>query len=778
MTIWQNFFRILNCFKQQSTGGTMKKFSLRICSVCTAALFAFTGSVVPEIAATAADLNGGGSTEDPYLIETAEDLNEFSLRVASGDYDAAGRLTADITITDSWTPIGGSEASTAFTGTFQGEGHTITFSTTASDDYMGLFAYNSGTIEKVTVAGTIAGSEYAGGIAAVNNGTIHACENNAAISSFAPVSFAGGIAGVNIGTISESQNTGSISSTSSGANVGGIAGAAREGVISNCMNQGDIRLTPPGTDTDYTEGSAGGIAGLNYKAKIERSGNYASVTNQDASGYTGGITGLNNGDISNCVNASPITGSYFSGGITGYNFLNEEAGDATVHNTLNHGTITSSSGNTGAVCGVNHGGTVYDSYYLDGTASAGIGASDNNGTTAKTGDMLQSGEVAYQLNGNQSTSPIWYQTLGPDPFPVLDATHGTVYRMTTPDGTVSYTNNADSHTDHEFDETGTCGICGYHSVSLYGHSLTLDGAIGLNYYYYLDPMYYQDSTYSITVSFEINGKTKTDSFDPSYVSATGDEKVPQVYGFQLYLNSDEMTVPVKATLNIQKEEKTIVSVSDNGSFRGYDYLKELYQNADDLYSEKLQDLAQALATHDYYANEYFHYKASYKPEIPLLPLDSVTENSVLPFQQTVEDQSSYPAKHYALSMQFLSEHVLYLYISSEEPLDTKNLYMGYRTHGSAENYQYVPAQKSGNFYRAATQKTPASELDTMWDCAFFLKQSDDSYEQITAVKTAGPLSYAVSALRPSSGQSIRQLNQALYLYYEATKTYFDSISQE
>lgn len=463
--------------------------------------------------------------------------------------------------------------------------------------------------------------------------------------------------------------------------------------------------------------------------------------------------------------------------MAGYNFLNEDAGEARIHNVLNHGGVTSDSGNSGAVCGVNQEGVVYDSYYLEGTAGAGIGTSDNNGTTPKTQSALESGEVAYQLNGNQSANPIWYQTLNSDDFPVLDSSHGTVYRHTEGEE-VSYSNTLGSHTDHEFDDSGSCTVCGYESVSLYGHSLTLDGALGLNYYYYIDPMYYQDQDYTITASFIIMGRTETASFDPGYVLATGNENTPQVYGFQLYINSDEMTAPIQAKLEIKKNDQTLVTLSDEGTFRGYDYLTELYENKDQQYSRELQDLAQALATHDYYANEYFKYMDSYKPTIPLLPLDGVTEETVQPYAQTVEDQSGYPAKHYALSMQFLSKHILYLYITSEEPLDTDCLYMGYKVHGTQENYQYVKAEKSGNYYRAATEKTPAAQLDTMWDCAFFLKQEDGSYQQITAVKTVGPLSYAVSALRPGTKEPLKNLNQALYLYYEASKTYFDSISQE
>lgn len=757
----------------------MKMKTLRFYSFPAATLLSFglLLSFVPGMAKEVSAMDGSGSLESPYQIETAEDLQIFSRTVNEGDYDANGILTSNIIINGAWAPIGGSDSSSAYTGNFNGNGYTVTFSAEISGDYQGLFAYNKGTIKDVSVEGVITGTDYAGAIAAVNSGTIQNCQNSASVSGSASLSFVGGIAGVNMGIITDSSNQGNISSQATGSNIGGIAGAAREGSITNCTNQGTVSLTPSQSDPDYAEGCVGGITGLNYKAAIEQAGNYGAVSNTDASGYTGGVAGLNNGSITNSVNGASIKGTYYAGGVAGYNFLNEDAGEAHIHNVLNHGEVTSDSGDNGAVCGVNQEGVVYDSYYLEGTAGAGIGTSDNNGTTPKTQEALESGEVAYQLNGNQSAHPMWYQTLGSDPAPVLDSSHGTVYRHTE-GGEISYSNTLGSHTDHDFDDSGSCTVCGYKSVSLYGHSLTLDGAIGLNYYYYIDPMYYQNENYTITATFGIMGRTETASFDPGYVLATGDENTPQVYGFQLHINSDEMTAPIQAKLEIKKGDQTLVTLSDEETFRGYDYLTELYENKDQQYSRELQDLAQALATHDYYANEHFKYGSSYDPIIPLLPLDGVTSETLLPYAQTVENQSGYPAKHYALSMQFLSKHILYLYITSEESLDTDRLYMGYKVHGTQENYKYVQAEKYGNYYRASTEKTPAAELDTMWDCAFFLEQEDGSYQQITAIKTAGPLSYAASSFQPGIKTSLKNLNQALYLYYEASKTYFDSISQE
>lgn len=49
--------------------------------------------------------------------------------------------------------------------------------------------------------------------------------------------------------------------------------------------------------------------------------------------------------------------------------------------------------------------------------------------TILTEDAIASGELCYALNGEQLASAIWYQTLDMDKHPVLDRTHGLVYKV-------------------------------------------------------------------------------------------------------------------------------------------------------------------------------------------------------------------------------------------------------------------------------------------------------------------------------------------------------------
>ncbi|MBZ3936397.1 GLUG motif-containing protein [Methanimicrococcus blatticola] len=95
--------------------------------------------------ASAAFAGGDGSPEDPFQIENVNQLKEVSENL-----DAGFRLTKDIQITDSeWHPIGTSWE--PFTGTFDGQGHSITFTkaTTFID------AEDPGSTENYGLFGTI-----------------------------------------------------------------------------------------------------------------------------------------------------------------------------------------------------------------------------------------------------------------------------------------------------------------------------------------------------------------------------------------------------------------------------------------------------------------------------------------------------------------------------------------------------------------------------------------------------------------------------------------------
>lgn len=770
-----------------------KRFSALALSACLAL------TAVPSFSAFASDsgtLNGAGTKADPYLIESASDLHAFAEKVASNK-KASAKLTTDVEVA-SWEPIAPYNGSSedAYLGVFDGGNHQITISgSSESSAYQGLFGYNKGTIKNLTVNGTISGTESAAGIASVNRGTIDNCSNTAAISTSGEISFSGGIAGTNFGTIKNSKNSGTITANQNGAVAGGIAGAAAEGSIRSVSNTGSVNIQPSGESevTEYQEASAGGIAGINYNGTIEIAENNAAITNTDAEGYTGGIVGINNGTIKHTLNSNTITGSYYSGGIAGYLFKNTDAGEAFVSHSFNHGMITADSAkqSSGAICGRSDGGTAVDNYYLNSTSSSGL-PNLENGAIAKSLEEVENGSVTYLLNGESSANPIWKQTIGNGSAPGFQSADTVYASYSSESEDPTYTNTKPEHSeaDHHYDETGTCKICGHHSVKAVGHSLTLDGSIGVNFYYYIDHKYRDiSSDYTVEVEFTVNGKTSTVAYDANKSLQIDGESA---FGFTASIDSDEMTFPITSKLKVKKDEKVLYTVKQE-PYRVYDYLLKVIDTdpgkaapaaggADVSLDEKLTNLAKSLATYDYYSTEYFQYHEPYEEETKLLSLDGITQETLAEHKWMIGayDQDSYTYKHYASSLQFkTTTNLLMMAQVRTGREDTGNLYLGYKIKDSEDAYKYVKAKKvkNGNteYYQASIDSIPSSELGTVYDMAFFQK-ANDTYTQVTPVKTGSAYSYLYTLLgQSSSNNASKNLAKAFYLYAEAAKNYFSSI---
>lgn len=186
-----------------------------------------SGGAAPMLAAA-------GAVQD---IGTAE---AFAAMEPDGNY----QLTADITVT---APYGNDITGfTGFTGTFDGNGHTVTLDIAASTANVGLFSKlaDGAVVKNVITAGSISGKvNNVGGIAGTADGnvTIENCKNTASIKGGKG---AGGILGYSepgsgFVTISSCANMGSVSGTRK--QVGGIAGnVVGTHIIRNCYNQGDI----------------------------------------------------------------------------------------------------------------------------------------------------------------------------------------------------------------------------------------------------------------------------------------------------------------------------------------------------------------------------------------------------------------------------------------------------------------------------------------------------------------------------------------------------------
>lgn len=225
---------------------------------------------------------GSGTEDDPYQIGTAIGLEWFRDKVNDGETEICAVLTADIVLdsNEAWTPIG-PNTSGAYTGTFDGNGHTISgLNVSGALINAGLFGVvTGGTIKNLTVAGKVSPSTsqcIAGGIVGhALNATIKNCSNHCSVTGIVG-SFIGGIAGFNTsGAIIDCYNVGTISGINYAEVSGGIVGS-NSGTISNCYNVGKV------SGGDHV----GEIAGDNF-GTVENC-YYLNATNNNAVGGGGG----------------------------------------------------------------------------------------------------------------------------------------------------------------------------------------------------------------------------------------------------------------------------------------------------------------------------------------------------------------------------------------------------------------------------------------------------------------------------------------------------------
>lgn len=163
---------------------------------------------------------------------TVSSAKEFAEMDASGSYT----LTKDIIVTEPY--------ASDFSGTFDGDGHTVTLAISGDSDYQALFAKLAAgaVVKNVMVDGEVTGTDNIGGIAGIaTNATIIACANKATVA--ATGRYVGGLVGKGTGlTMTSCYNQGAVSSTRTRPiNMGGIAGYVDGGAsVENCYNTGSI----------------------------------------------------------------------------------------------------------------------------------------------------------------------------------------------------------------------------------------------------------------------------------------------------------------------------------------------------------------------------------------------------------------------------------------------------------------------------------------------------------------------------------------------------------
>ena len=314
------------------------------------------------------------------LVNYAKVINDGT--VATENTFVDGALTADIDLTGvEWTPIGigsgnSDPSATAFTGIFDGQGHSITGLNAEGAGHLGLFSdAKDATIKNFSVSGNITITEgYGGGVVAWPANS----------------------------TISNVHSALVINVPNSGVHhVGGVVGSARGGnTIINCSFAGS--LTVAAGSTDNFAGIVSYLGGDN----VINCANYGTVTFNDAGGAVGGVAGyLNNktSSFKNCLNVGQV----------------EFAGE---------GTPKYGAAIVGRIKKNCEPANITNNYWLEGSAVAASKKDDGTDplsyTESVTVEQLKSGAVTAKLGVT------YRQNIGDDEAPVLDPTHAVVAEIT------------------------------------------------------------------------------------------------------------------------------------------------------------------------------------------------------------------------------------------------------------------------------------------------------------------------------------------------------------
>ena len=250
--------------------------------------------------AAAKDLGYTIESDGSYTVTSADGLMNVAELVNGGKTDINITLDKNIDLTGKgWTPIG-TNYDNAYTGTFDGGGHTITGLTiTTKDQFVGLFGYlnRAGTVKNVVMEGIQITSNHmfgnTGGVAGFSWGTIENCSVSGSVSGTKCV---GGVVGA--------QKAGSITGCSSSAtvkgtvDVGGVAGE-KWGSMTACYATGNVTL-----EIDSPKNlSGGGLVGFNGGSSVlacYATGNVTSTGSSTGNVHIGGFLGDNYTTVTAC----------------------------------------------------------------------------------------------------------------------------------------------------------------------------------------------------------------------------------------------------------------------------------------------------------------------------------------------------------------------------------------------------------------------------------------------------------------------------------------------
>ncbi len=298
---------------------------------------------------------GTGSSEDPYRIQTVQDIQELGQTpddfaqhfVLTADIDLSGLVMDRPLISYDMKPSEWGFQGPQFTGTLNGQNHSISnirivspertyvsvFGRLGRDgsirnlhlrsveihglkEVSGLVAECDGLVSDCSVEGVLSGQEYVGGLIAYqDHGTVFRCRTQVCITAGMQIyqhsGMIGGLIGAtNKGVVQESGSDCTIRNLTQTVAIGGLVGSNMAGMVQSCW------VTSTLLDSIGAK-SIGGVCGTNFGTITQCIA--AAVRIESVGSKVGGFIGLNGSLLSQCIAYGDIQGNVECGGLAGAN---------------------------------------------------------------------------------------------------------------------------------------------------------------------------------------------------------------------------------------------------------------------------------------------------------------------------------------------------------------------------------------------------------------------------------------------------------------------------
>lgn len=338
----------------------------------------------------------------PHQLQLME-LNLGAGYTLAGNINMSGTAGGDVWGAAGFVAVGGNQSGAAFTGTFAGDGNTISHLTIddATNESVGLFGDFAGNVDNlkltsVEISVTAGGAEI-GGFAGTNEGSVTGVSVSGNVTGNATAAAVGGLVGENAGGISAATSSAVVADIAGDSNVGGLAGG-NSATITNSSASG--KVTGVGFD------NVGGLVADNSGSVLASHATGAVGVTSGNNAWVGGLVGYDS-------DGATIASSYATGKISGdASFIGGLVGHATVDSIVNSyatGAVSGTDSKAGGLIGVDSAGGIYSSH-----ATGKVTVTYSSGTENYAGGLVgeYDGADTSEISGSYATGAV--TTTGPD----------------------------------------------------------------------------------------------------------------------------------------------------------------------------------------------------------------------------------------------------------------------------------------------------------------------------------------------------------------------------